>query len=87
MGITKAEADTLDTYICPNCQQKEQANPIAQKVLTPEDFITLLKIVRSLKVCACLAWIRCSVTRLQMMDCSLNSLLLMVRLICHWTTD
>ena len=54
MGITKGEADTLDTYICPNCQQKEQVNPIAQKVLSPEDFITLLKIIRSLKVGACL---------------------------------
>jgi hypothetical protein len=50
VGISKAEADTIDTYICPNCQAKEQAHPIAQKILTPDDYVNLLKIVRSLKV-------------------------------------
>lgn len=50
MGISKAEADSIDTYICPNCQQKEEVDPIAQKELSSDDFVNLLKIVRSLQV-------------------------------------
>lgn len=49
VGISKTEADSIDMYICPNCQQKEQANPIAQKELTQEDYVNLLKITRSLQ--------------------------------------
>ncbi|XP_025083493.1 nucleosome-remodeling factor subunit BPTF-like isoform X4 [Pomacea canaliculata] len=49
VGISKAEADSIDTYICPNCQQKEEVDPIAQKELSSDDFVNLLKIVRSLQ--------------------------------------
>ena len=50
VGVTKTEADTMETYVCPNCQEKGQGHPTAQKTLTHDDFLRMLKIVRSLKV-------------------------------------
>lgn len=54
VGITQEEADALDSYICPNCQKKDQEDPINQKELNDRDYDLLFKLVRSLQVWALL---------------------------------
>ncbi|XP_050394423.2 nucleosome-remodeling factor subunit BPTF [Patella vulgata] len=50
VGISKTEADNLETYICPNCQKKEKDDPIAMKILTDKEYESLYRLLRSLKI-------------------------------------
>jgi len=50
VGITQQEADALDSYICPNCQKKDEEDPINQKELTDRDYDLLFKLIRNLQV-------------------------------------
>ncbi|KAJ8318671.1 hypothetical protein KUTeg_003762 [Tegillarca granosa] len=49
VGVSQAEADSMDTYICPNCQRKEQEDPMSQKILTDKDYETLKRLNKSLQ--------------------------------------
>ncbi|XP_013407675.1 nucleosome-remodeling factor subunit BPTF [Lingula anatina] len=49
VGISKSEADMLSTYICPNCQQKSTDLAAHQHLLQPQDFDSLIKLLRSLQ--------------------------------------
>ena len=50
VGITQKEADELDSYICPNCQRKDQEDPTNLKELDDRDYDLLFKLLRSLQV-------------------------------------
>jgi nucleosome-remodeling factor subunit BPTF len=51
VGITKCEADSLDVYICPNCQKSNQTHHAAnRKVLIDKDFDVLRRLVKGLQV-------------------------------------
>ncbi|KAK3091634.1 hypothetical protein FSP39_021392 [Pinctada imbricata] len=49
VGVSQVEADHMDTYICPNCDKKEKADPISQKILSEKDYESLKRLVRSLQ--------------------------------------
>ncbi|XP_067672997.1 nucleosome-remodeling factor subunit BPTF-like [Haliotis asinina] len=49
VNVSRLEADRMDTYICPNCINKEQATPIAQKCLTDKEYENLRRLLRSLQ--------------------------------------
>ncbi|XP_060074835.1 nucleosome-remodeling factor subunit NURF301-like [Ylistrum balloti] len=49
VGVSQGEADHIDTYICPNCMRKEEADPISQKELLDRDYDTLRRLVKSLQ--------------------------------------
>ncbi|XP_069124363.1 nucleosome-remodeling factor subunit BPTF-like isoform X2 [Argopecten irradians] len=49
VGVSQGEADHIDTYICPNCLRKEEADPISQKELLDKDYDTLRRLVKSLQ--------------------------------------
>ncbi|KAL4240135.1 hypothetical protein ACF0H5_000929 [Mactra antiquata] len=49
VGITQKEADDLDSYICPNCQRKDQEDPINLKELNEKDYDLLYRLLRSLQ--------------------------------------
>ena len=51
VGISKLEADSIEMYVCPNCQKEEVADPIAQKPLTQSEFQHLAKLLKELRVC------------------------------------
>ena len=50
MGISKAEADNMDMYVCPKCQKEETTDPIAQKPLTPPEYQHLTRLLKDLQV-------------------------------------
>ncbi|XP_005095843.3 nucleosome-remodeling factor subunit NURF301 [Aplysia californica] len=50
VGISKAEADNIEVYVCPNCQKEESADPIAQKPLTQSEYQHLTKLLKDLQV-------------------------------------
>ena len=50
VGISKAEADNIDMYVCPNCQKEETTDPIAQKPLTQSEYQHLNKLLKELQV-------------------------------------
>ena len=50
MGLSQKEADQLDTYICPNCQRKDSADPTNLKELTDDDYVLLHRLMKSLLV-------------------------------------
>ncbi|XP_033751700.1 nucleosome-remodeling factor subunit BPTF-like [Pecten maximus] len=49
VGVSQGEADHIDTYICPNCMRKEEADPISQKELLDRDYDTLRRLIKSLQ--------------------------------------
>ncbi|OWF46473.1 nucleosome-remodeling factor subunit NURF301-like isoform X2 [Mizuhopecten yessoensis] len=49
VGVSQGEADHIDTYICPNCMRKEEADPVSQKELLDRDYDTLRRLVKSLQ--------------------------------------
>ncbi|ESO89132.1 hypothetical protein LOTGIDRAFT_106754, partial [Lottia gigantea] len=49
VGISKNEADQVDTYLCPNCQLKEQADPIANRILTEKEYESIYRLLRNLQ--------------------------------------
>ncbi|XP_064622398.1 nucleosome-remodeling factor subunit BPTF-like isoform X2 [Lineus longissimus] len=51
VGITKCEADSLDVYICPNCQKSSQSQHHAanRKVLIEKDFEVLRRVVKGMQ--------------------------------------
>ncbi|CAL1541773.1 unnamed protein product [Lymnaea stagnalis] len=49
VGISKHEADSIEVYVCPNCQNQEVADPIAQKPLTPSEYQQLQKLLKDLQ--------------------------------------
>ena len=49
VGISQAEADSIDTYVCPNCQKKEEADQ-SGRVLQEKEYDSLLRLLRSLQV-------------------------------------
>ncbi|XP_072023147.1 nucleosome-remodeling factor subunit NURF301-like, partial [Amphiura filiformis] len=49
VGITQTEAETIENYICPNCQSKSIKGTKEQKPLSTKDYEQLKKIVRQLE--------------------------------------
>ncbi|XP_013060531.2 nucleosome-remodeling factor subunit NURF301-like isoform X2 [Biomphalaria glabrata] len=49
VGISKREADSIEVYVCPNCQKQEVADPIAQKPLTSSEYQQLQKLLKDLQ--------------------------------------
>ncbi|XP_059156808.1 nucleosome-remodeling factor subunit BPTF-like isoform X2 [Physella acuta] len=49
VGISKHEADKIEVYVCPNCQNEEVADPIAQKPLTTAEYQVLQKLLKDLQ--------------------------------------
>ncbi|CAH1794355.1 unnamed protein product, partial [Owenia fusiformis] len=51
VGITKSQADSIDVYICPNCQANNSPSETKanQTILTTQHFIELRRIVKSLQ--------------------------------------
>ena len=50
VGISQKEADTMDVYLCPKCQQQDKEDPLTSKVLTNADYEHLKRLVKSLQV-------------------------------------
>ena len=55
VGVTKSEADRMDTYVCPECQQKEsvvkgQDVDASSMPLQERHWLELRRIVTSLQV-------------------------------------
>lgn len=51
VGITQAEAEVVEEYICPRCNSSNIQNVVAsQKTLTPKDYDQLRRVVRQLEV-------------------------------------
>lgn len=49
VGISQKEADTMDVYLCPKCQQQDKEDPLTSKVLTNADYEHLKRLVKSLQ--------------------------------------
>ena len=49
VGITKSEADKLDTYICPNCQ-KSRDSMVTTKLITDRGRAELKRLINQLQV-------------------------------------
>ncbi|KAH9489885.1 hypothetical protein Btru_044495 [Bulinus truncatus] len=49
VGISKHEADSIEVYVCPNCQNQEVTDPIAQKPLTSSEYQQLHKLLKDLQ--------------------------------------
>lgn len=41
----------MDVYICPNCEKKEEVDPISQKILQEKDYENVRRLVKSMQVC------------------------------------
>lgn len=50
VGVLQSEADSIDEYICPNCQSNTNINHANLKVLEEKDFENLKKLLKSLQV-------------------------------------
>lgn len=40
----------MDIYICPNCEKKEEVDPISQKILQEKDYENVHRLVKSMQV-------------------------------------
>ncbi|XP_018334706.1 nucleosome-remodeling factor subunit NURF301 isoform X2 [Agrilus planipennis] len=49
VGILQSEADSIDEYICPNCQKNSSVNFANMKDLTEKDFEGLRKLIRQIQ--------------------------------------
>lgn len=52
VGVSQVEANHMDVYICPNCEKKEEVDPISQKILQEKDYENVRRLVKSMQVCA-----------------------------------
>lgn len=50
MGILQSEADTIDEYICPNCQQDNSVNFANMKEISNDDYDNLKKLIKQIQV-------------------------------------
>lgn len=50
VGILQSEADSIDEYICPNCQKNNQVNFANMKSLSELEYDNLKKLVRQIQV-------------------------------------
>lgn len=50
MGILQSEADNIDEYVCPRCQNNSSVNFANMKDLTQKDFEGLRKLIKQLQV-------------------------------------
>lgn len=51
VGVSQVEANHMDVYICPNCEKKEEVDPISQKILQEKDYENVRRLVKSMQVC------------------------------------
>ena len=56
VGITQAEADYIDNYVCPRCSSVNAGERIENKALSQKDIEGLKRLLRSLQVCEILAF-------------------------------
>ena len=50
VGITQAEADFIDNYVCPRCSSTTNEERIENRALSPKDIEGLKRLLRSLMV-------------------------------------
>ena len=51
VGITQAEADFIENYVCPRCSSVNAGERIENKALSQKDIEGLKRLLRSLQVC------------------------------------
>ncbi|XP_029635778.1 nucleosome-remodeling factor subunit BPTF isoform X3 [Octopus sinensis] len=49
VGVTKSEADSMDTYLCPTCKKNEHGDKYSQRVMSDKDYDSLRRLLRSLQ--------------------------------------
>lgn len=49
VGVSQVEANHMDVYICPNCEKKEEVDPISQKILQEKDYENVRRLVKSMQ--------------------------------------
>ncbi|XP_061191322.1 nucleosome-remodeling factor subunit BPTF-like isoform X2 [Saccostrea echinata] len=49
VGVSQVEANHMDIYICPNCEKKEEVDPISQKILQEKDYENVRRLVKSMQ--------------------------------------
>ncbi|XP_056018158.1 nucleosome-remodeling factor subunit BPTF-like isoform X3 [Ostrea edulis] len=49
VGVSQVEANHMDIYICPNCEKKEEVDPISQKILQEKDYENVHRLVKSMQ--------------------------------------
>ena len=54
VGITQAEADFIENYVCPRCSSVNAGERIENKALSQKDVEGLKRLLRSLQVCIAL---------------------------------
>lgn len=50
VGILQSEADTIDEYICPNCQRNSSVNFANMKEISNDDYDNLKKLIKQIQV-------------------------------------
>lgn len=50
VGVLQSEADSIDEYICPNCQSNNAVNNANMKNLTVSEYDNLKKLIKQIQV-------------------------------------
>lgn len=50
VGVLQSEADSIDEYICPNCQSNTEINHANLKLLENKDYENMKRLLKSLMV-------------------------------------